>query len=188
MDHWTRKAAFPGSARYSGAGFSIQGKVYFGTGNDGNDLNDWWEYDPGTDTWTRKADFPGAPRAYAMALGFDNTGYLGLGAFYSPTGNDWWKYDPVHDQWSRQADYPGPAQTAYSCCFRIGSKAYISGGQYTACWEFDTQSGNWTQKTSHPTTRLEGISFTLGNKGYLCLGSTDHVFLDKDCWSFDPGQ
>ncbi|HVZ55668.1 MAG TPA: kelch repeat-containing protein [Chitinophagaceae bacterium] len=188
LDQWTRKADFPGSARYSGAGFSIQGKVYFGTGNDGSDLNDWWEYDPGTDTWTRKADFPGAPRSYAMALGFDDHGYLGLGAFYSPTGNDWWKYDPVQDQWSRQADYPGPVQTAYSGCFRIGSKAYISGGQYQACWEFDTQSGHWTQKTSHPTTRLEGIGFALGNTGYLCLGTTEQVFLDRDCWSFNPGQ
>ena len=41
--------------------------------------NDFWEYDPATNTWTQKADFGGTARQYATGLSIGSKGYIGTG-------------------------------------------------------------------------------------------------------------
>ena len=43
---WTRVEDFPGSSRRFPSAFTINDKGYFGTGTNGINLNDAWEYDP----------------------------------------------------------------------------------------------------------------------------------------------
>ena len=63
LDFWTQKASFPGTSRSSAAAFSVENKGYFGTGYNGKDyFNDFWEYNPDTNTWNSKADYPGSAR------------------------------------------------------------------------------------------------------------------------------
>jgi N-acetylneuraminic acid mutarotase len=69
-DTWTKKADFGGGVRYAGVGFSIGNKAYIGTGSgvEGNNAaikNDFWEYDPVSNTWSQKANFAGGVRFYA---------------------------------------------------------------------------------------------------------------------------
>lgn len=53
---WAQKTNFGGTARWGAVGFSIGNKGYIGTGGEGSvPKNDFWEYDPTTDTWTQKA-------------------------------------------------------------------------------------------------------------------------------------
>jgi N-acetylneuraminic acid mutarotase len=49
---WEKKAAFGNDKRARGVGFSIGSRGYIGLGEDTADMvrNDWWEYDPGTDS------------------------------------------------------------------------------------------------------------------------------------------
>ena len=41
--------------------------------------NDFWEYDPSTNTWTQKADFGGTARNWAVGFSIGNKGYIGTG-------------------------------------------------------------------------------------------------------------
>ena len=74
--------------------FSAAGKGYVGTGYDGEQrINDFWQYDPGTNTWAQKADFGGSARYGAVAFSINDIGYVGTGY----DGNylkDFWAYDP----------------------------------------------------------------------------------------------
>ncbi|MBS1567950.1 MAG: hypothetical protein JST45_00770, partial [Bacteroidetes bacterium] len=51
---WTQLPDFPGTARDDAASFTINGKIYVGTGMEvGWGLtNDWWCFDTQTDTWS----------------------------------------------------------------------------------------------------------------------------------------
>ena len=57
---WARLADFPPGGRVAAAGFSLGGRIYFGTGLDPNmqAMNDFWVYDPDTDQWTSRTNFP----------------------------------------------------------------------------------------------------------------------------------
>ena len=66
-DTWTQKANFgwtgteeKGTARVDAVAFSIGDRGYLGTGYDGSNQKDFWEYDPINDVWTQMADFGGA--------------------------------------------------------------------------------------------------------------------------------
>ncbi|MEP7109701.1 MAG: kelch repeat-containing protein [Ferruginibacter sp.] len=100
---WTQKADFGGGMRYKATGFSIGSKGYIGTGNNSSGdnsslLNDFWEYNPSTNTWTKKADFGGVPRALATGFSIGSKGYIGVGnSDWSGFSlkNDWWEYTPT---------------------------------------------------------------------------------------------
>src|SRR5258705_11976593 len=56
------------TARFGAVSFSIGNKGYVGTGSDGEDRKDFWEFDPIANTWTQKADFGGDARSYAVGF------------------------------------------------------------------------------------------------------------------------
>ena len=105
-DSWSEKTSFPGEARESAVGFALTGKGYYGTGffyvNDYDviALNDFWEYDPATDSWVQKANLPGVARYNATGLAIGNKGYIGTGYTYDSTCacfyylKDFWEYTP----------------------------------------------------------------------------------------------
>lgn len=64
QDTWTQKADFGGGITEAAVGFSIGNKGYMGIG--GGYTQDFWEYDPDTNSWTQKANFGGAPRHAAV--------------------------------------------------------------------------------------------------------------------------
>jgi N-acetylneuraminic acid mutarotase len=94
---WTRKADFPGTPRAGAVGFSTSSKGYIGTGYDAganytNLTNDFWEYDPTTNTWTQKASFVGGSRAWAIAFSIAGKGYLCTG-WNGTYRRDFWQFD-----------------------------------------------------------------------------------------------
>jgi N-acetylneuraminic acid mutarotase len=84
-DAWTRKAGFPGPARYRAVGFSLNGKGYVGTGlasvteTAATVFKDMWEYDAQDDAWTRRGDLSGAPRGAAVSFTLGSRVYIGTG-------------------------------------------------------------------------------------------------------------
>src|SRR5687767_14991937 len=89
---WQQKANYPGQAMISGVGFSIAGKGYIGTGQDGSSVNynEFYEYNPGSDTWTQKANFGGTARHFAVGFSIGMKGYIGTGFDGTNYYNDFW--------------------------------------------------------------------------------------------------
>lgn len=96
-DKWTRKADFPGGARYDAVGFSIGNKGYIGTGASGgiSGYKDFWEYDPMADRWKRKDDFPGGGRSQMAYFSTGTKGYVIGGEGLSGDNDDFWEFDPA---------------------------------------------------------------------------------------------
>ncbi|HYV95525.1 MAG TPA: hypothetical protein VE978_27365 [Chitinophagales bacterium] len=100
-DIWTSVADFPGTKRHAAVAFSImcnelEGRGYVGLGIDSSGFTqDFYEYNPYTDTWWQVADFAGLPRARLVGASAGTAGYIGTG--YVSGGvvdNDFWKYVP----------------------------------------------------------------------------------------------
>jgi N-acetylneuraminic acid mutarotase len=200
-DTWTRKADFPGTARYFASGFSIGTKGYIGGGFDGiQSLSDFWEWDQVTDTWTRKADFAGIPRHHATAFSIGSKGYIGTGwdDIAGTELGDFWEWDQASDTWSRKADFGGtPRQGATG--FTIGTKGYIATGedQFSSyatfpsrkdLWEWDQATDTWTQRADFGGTgRYHALGFSIGSKGYIGWGKDKNGGPDfySDVWEWN---
>ena len=126
---WNKRKNFPGDARIGAVAFFINGKGYYGLGDDsanykvenklvsGSMVNfnargyrkDWWQYDPATDNWTQLNNFPGGQLAYASAISHKGKGYVfwGYDTLYTTGSNAVetfyspyvWEYNPTNDSW-----------------------------------------------------------------------------------------
>ena len=110
----------------SAVGFSIGTKGYIGTGSVFD--QEFWEYDPSSNTWTQKANFGGLPRLKAVGFSIGTLGYIGtgdgsFGVFY----NDFWQYDPSSNTWTQKANFGGTARME-AVGFSIGTQGYIGTG------------------------------------------------------------
>jgi N-acetylneuraminic acid mutarotase len=100
---WKMKTPCPGTPRFGAVAFVIDGKAYAGSGANNEipaaeDLNDFWQYDPATDTWAAVDSFPGEARYAAVGFaigdtGFLGTGFLGVGNYF----NDFWEFTPAQE-------------------------------------------------------------------------------------------
>jgi N-acetylneuraminic acid mutarotase len=80
---WSRKADFPGAARQAGMGFAFDGTGYYGGGMAGyvETFQDFWAYNPGSDSWSKvDDDYPSERSAWGVAFAFDDIAYVGTGA------------------------------------------------------------------------------------------------------------
>ena len=189
---WAPKAYFAAPERKQPIGFCIGNRCYLGTGGDighgAVNYDDFWEWDPFTDTWIQKATFPGGPRTLAVAFSIGHKGYIATGwssnAYtYNGAYNDLWEYDPVSNSWTQKASMPCPP-TMNGAAFVIGNKAYIVTDSY-GMWEWDQFTNTWSQKTPFPPGfRHNALAFSIGNKGYFGTGS-DGNSVQKDFWEWD---
>jgi N-acetylneuraminic acid mutarotase len=201
---WTQKAKFGGLGRQYAVGFSIGTKGYIGTGTDtvsgSHFLNDFWEFDPSSDTWTQKTNFGGPGRILAVGFSIGTEGYIGTGVsdnsnYSEYYDNDFWEYDPSFDTWTQKANFGGGTRSD-AVGFSIGTKGYIStgctwlGGQYMSYyndfWEYDPSLDTWTQKANFGGgIRLDAVGFSIGAKGYLGTGE-DASGYRNDFWEYTP--
>ncbi|MEK6477176.1 hypothetical protein WJR50_06565 [Catalinimonas sp. 4WD22] len=170
------------------AAFSIDNKVYFGTGSADNGVTKaFYEYDPATNQLIQRADYGGGAREEGIGFAIGNKGYIGLGT-NSTSGNDheFYGYDPNTDTWTKLADYPGKISWL-SIGFSINNKGYVGlGGIQNDFWEYDPETDTWKQLANLPAEgRYGAIAFSMNGKGYVGLGAGDHANL-RDLWEYDP--
>ena len=180
-----------GLGRNLATAFTIGSKAYLGTGQGGSPyLNDFWEYDAGSDSWTQKANFGGTPRRGAVSFAINGKGYLGTGQDASGMKNDFWQYDPTTNAWTQKASFGGTSRRG-AVGFAIGSKGYIGTGDDGTykkdLWQYDPAMNTWVQSTPFGGTARSGASvFVANGKGYVGTGY-DVSFVNKnDFWEFNP--
>ena len=200
-NNWVKKNSFDGTKRERNVGITIGGHAYAGFGHDSGTvvLNDWWEYDPGSDSWTQKASLPGSGRRDAVGFSIGTKGYVGTGdnsnnAQFGVPLPDFWEYNAVTNTWSVKAAYPGgfSGGVYYATGFAINGKGYICGGKQgpsnylNELWEYNPAVNNWTNKAPFPGGPRYGLSsFVCGNLAYVGLG-VDYNVLRRDFWKYNP--
>lgn len=112
------------------------------------------------------------------------TGLVSGGKYYICSyvkSNGEFFYSPIVDTltvypWYYVTDIPGLPRTQ-AVSFAIGSKAYIGTGVYQNdmfledLWEYDTETGAWTQKANYPEGKVRGLTaFSVNGKGYAGMG------------------
>ena len=199
-NYWTKKSDFTGLKRERAVAFTVGDKGYVGTGVDTAEmvLNDFWEYEPLTDTWSQVADFPGVPRRNATAFSIGDKGYVGTGmsdadANLGVTLSDFWEYDPATNSWTQKANYPSLAMY-FGTGFAVGSRGYICCGKRgpnwytTELWEYNPQTDAWSSKAPFPGgVRYQLTSFVVNSSAYVGLG-TDQDMYRNDIWEYKPAQ
>jgi N-acetylneuraminic acid mutarotase len=198
-DSWMQRATLPAPGRRDAVGIAIGNKGYVGTGIDaaeslfGNNLNDWWEYNPATNQWTQKATYPGSSSWGGIYFGCGFT-VNGLGYIVGgKQGNSQyvaglWEYNPATNSWLQRATFPGGTRYAMSA-FSINGRAYAGCGTdenilQNDWWEYNPVSNQWTQKNNFPGTgRFAAAGFAIGQFGYL-LGGSDGGYKDE-LWQYD---
>lgn len=187
---WTQRASVPAGGRHRGVAITIGSRGYAGLGhiNAITDIlyDDWWEYDPGTNSWTQKANFTPGPRMHATGFSIGNYGYVGTGrnnAYVEQA--DLWRYDPTTNSWSAMASIPGPARRG-AVGFAVSGKGYIGTGTYSVdFWQYTPTTNSWINVAPLPAAaRISSVAFTIGSKGYVGTGDVGGPI--GDLWEYDP--
>ncbi|MGZ4073318.1 MAG: kelch repeat-containing protein [Bacteroidia bacterium] len=187
---WIQRASVPAPARHRSTAITIGGRGYAGMGHVTTTpeivYDDWWEYDPGTNTWTQKANYAGGARLHCCGFTIGNYGYVGTGRDVSGVErSDFFKYDPVSNTWTPIATIP-TAGLRGSVAFTINGKGYVATGSYgNEVWEYNPVTNVWAGKSPFPGPgRSSAVGFSIGTKGYLGTGDIGGSI--GDFWEYDP--
>lgn len=190
MYGWTQRASVPAIGRHRGIAITIGNRGYAGMGhiNAITDIlyDDWWEYDPGTNSWTQKANFPPGPRMHPTGFTIGNYGYVGTGrnnAYVQQ--NDLYRYNPATNSWTVMASLPAPGRRG-AVAFTVNGKGYLGTGSYTNdFWEYNPASNSWAPIAPFPgSPRISSVAIAIGSKGYV--GTGDDGGPNGDFYAYDP--
>jgi N-acetylneuraminic acid mutarotase len=206
---WIQKANFgfgtPDSihatARYGGTAFSINNKGYAGTGFDGNNKKDIWQYNPTLDKWIQIVSMGGEKRVNATSFVIGNKGYITTGINNGIYLNDTWEYDATTGLWTAKAalaaDLDGNGSLDYdirrsdAVGFSLNGLGYITTGFYNSVqsnlsWVFDPVANKWTQvQVFGGVARMDAVAFNVKNRAFVVTGKYVNQRLD-DIWEFTP--
>lgn len=192
---WFQKADFGGSARHRASSFSVGNMGYMGLGHinaaGAVDYEDFWKYDPSSNSWTQIANYPLGKIYHSTAFVIGDKAYVGTGRLTTGTyTNKFYEYNPLTNVWTAIADFPGlPRRGAVS--FVVNGKAYVGTGQtnsgYVAdFFEYNPISNSWSPKASIPgLPRTSSVAFAIDNYGYLGTGNTTSGSIN-DFYRYDP--
>lgn len=187
-DNWVDLPNFPGSASYSGIGFQINGKLFYGLGNKGE--NEFWEFDPHAINWTRLIDFPGTARSNMIHFTINQKGYIIGGSTGYSNSRQVWEYNPVDDSWTHLGDSPYDIANILDnrdLFFQSDEKAYLmpitfSESNYYTIYEFDPNDEDFLK----PVTQIPFYGYQEGGMMGFIIG--DEIFIGGDdyIWNVKP--
>jgi N-acetylneuraminic acid mutarotase len=203
-DGWTALEDFGGGSRSNAVSFTINDKVYIGTGYSSalgysNVSKDFYEYDPATKKWNKMADFPGPGRANSISFVIGDKAYVGLGTNYNRVSraevfSDFYEFDPKANTWTRKTDFQGTPrdQSAY---FTIDKFGYIGSGNpdpfqpnnINEFWKYDPLENKWSKIAEYPgEVRCRAFAFAISGKGYVGGGEGNGRDKLNDMYEYEP--
>jgi hypothetical protein len=188
---WKQKSKYPGQGIFqAGNGFSLNGKIYYGSGASSNNVfvSDFWEYNPINDTWTLIGNIPIATnRGYNFVL--NSKGYVGGGQM----GNSFFEFNPTSYSWTPKASIP--ASPGGNINFSLNNMGYTSTyitATTGSLYKYDPSINIWSLVNNLPNFTA-GIlnsyfSFQTSSKGFYGTGinSTTTPQTTSLIYEFDP--
>ena len=181
VDSWAKKATFPGIARVKAMAAVVNDKAYVGLGFNryegaysGGTLQDFWMYDPLTDSWSKKADYPSTATDACVSFVLNNCIYVGAGFNGSAYTSEFWKYNPGQDSWVRLADFPGWSRMGAVLCADEEHVYFGTGYRFEDCndwWEYFPATDSWTKRKDMPDKgRNDALGFSIDKRFFVSTG------------------
>ena len=164
--------------------FSFDDMGYIVAGNsDSGVRDDFYQYNPVTDSWTELTPFPGEARGFAIGDTWDGKAYFGFGNDGTSRLNDLWVFDPSNMSWTELASCPcaertHPAMIAHNGKVFVGLGSSASGNM-NDWWEYDIALNTWSQKDDLPSLpRHHPYQFGIDDHVYTGFGHGNSIFND----------
>ena len=183
---WNVKTGYPGVGRHRSSGIGIGKKVYYGLGHVSSGavnvgFQDWWEYDPATNSWSQKANYPHQSHG-AVGFTIGNKGYMGSGDSETLGAvTDFYEFDPIANTWTAKA--PCPLSNDGHVSFAINGLGYLGLGNtgiVGQLYSYNPITNSWSLVTTAMPGSWHGASFVLNNKAYYLPSYSTTLYM------FDP--
>ncbi|MEE2931216.1 MAG: hypothetical protein VX370_01655 [Bacteroidota bacterium] len=196
---WIQKTNIIGNNRHHPFYFGIGDYVYVGfghgsiTGPGSNPssnsyiYNDFYRYNPNSDTWTQLNDFPSEARVAGTQFAYNGKGYIlsGDGDDHGPlTDGEFWEYNPTSDTWNQLTSHPGDAIWAPGN-FVIGCDVYFLLGQNNNSFVPTTPIAVYKYKLSEDCGCTDPTAFNFSNLAIIDDGSCCYVAGCTDPYSIN---
>lgn len=166
---WIQKASHGGVGRHRASGCATTNKGYMGLGHMNGtgvniNYNDWWEYDPASNSWTQKANYPVGNYA-AISFTVDEQPHVGGGATLV---GQFYRFNPQANTWTAIAPCPFFDPTD-SQGFSVNNKGYVYKNNQLA--EYDPQINSWSLKANAPVSFTNWTCcFAIEGSGFIKQG------------------
>ena len=164
--------------------FSFDDMGYIVGGNsDSGVRDDFYQYNPATDSWTELTPFPGGARGFGIGDTWNGKAYFGFGNDGTSRLNDLWVFDPSNMSWSELASCPC-AERAHPAMIAHNGKVFVglgssSSGNMNDWWEYDIALNTWSQKDDLPSlSRHHPYQFGIDDYLYTGFGHGNAIFND----------
>ncbi|MCT4623348.1 MAG: T9SS type A sorting domain-containing protein, partial [Schleiferiaceae bacterium] len=187
---WSALGSIP-SGRHHPVTFSINGIGYAVTGTNrfNQPTDDFFSYDPSTDSWSTLTNFPGKARSFSIGTVVNGKAYIGFGADAVEYMRDLWSYDPATGNWTPLTSCPC-AGRRHPAFIGIGDKIYAGlgdglPGNLKDWWEYDIPTDTWKQITDLPgPERHHPYHFNAGGEVLAGFGHAGN-FIYRDWYKLD---
>ncbi|MDW3193945.1 MAG: kelch repeat-containing protein [Cytophagales bacterium] len=184
---WTQKQGIPAEVGFGASvGFAFGGYGYVGAGGDnGRILDDFWKYDPSSDSWTDLPTIPNGARRFSSGFVIGNQVYVVLGVKDNETEitREFYAFGLLTNTWNRFNDFPGtlPDFRDTYPAFMIGNEGYLLLGE--EIWHYDPGKDEWILVDTYPGAGTSShVTEVIDKLAYIGLGFNDAF----DWWSYDP--
>jgi N-acetylneuraminic acid mutarotase len=167
---------------------SIDGKIYFVGGWDGNASTTFELYNASTNSWNTLPPL-NSPRAGIASAVLNGKLYVIGGEGYSSLDI----FDPVSELWS--SGQPLPHEVRKGAAISIAGKIYLTGGQNALgerlkkLFEYNPITNQWTQKANMQYARhglkvihFDGRIWALGGRNNSTLDKVESYVIEENIW------
>lgn len=179
---WIKRADLPNVGRHRAVAIGLGNRGYVGLGHyNGTGVetyfNDWWAFDPSTNSWSQKAIYPGNNGNGELgchAWTYDNKVYVGLGEIQHRV---LFRYDPATNSWEQMTSAPSGINFQDTQEMAMDDYAYFTDVWNNQLYRYDNAGDSWQLIGPIPFAMNYSFSgFTYANNCWIKKDSLMYMY------------